>query len=492
MILIDPKRIELNHYESIPHLLTPVVSSPKEASAVLANCLAEMERRYERLSSVRARNLNEANRAFRQRGEHDAAVPARRDRRARRPDDGRAAGGGGRGHPPRAEVARRRHPPRARDAAAVRRRHHRHDQGERPVAHRVRRLVADRLARHPRHGRRRVAARPGRHALQAARHVAAPARAGRVRLRGGDRARRRADRASASRSSTRAISSCPRSSPTRTHGDDHGEFDPDDDPLLDRAIEIVVQTQTASVSLLQRRLRVGYTRAGRLVDMLERRGIISGYEGSKPRRVLVDEAAVERLGSASDPERGSVERHFPRDSCARAVPLHVRRTRARIAREPVFGLGGQVKLSRWIASAASSRSWRTVAASRRSRRREGTGGAEGLVHRSAGERHRQVHGQGLQPEPAEGPERREGEARHHRAALQSNATSDYAPNFNTAIRKGAKLVIAAGFLLANTEATYAKKFPNVDFAITDYTVHTAPFADKKGNVLPASRRTSRA
>jgi len=68
--------------------------------------------------------------------------------------------------------------------------------------------------------------------------------------------------------------------------------------------------------------------------------------------------------------------------------------------------------------------------------------------------------------------------------LQSNSTSDYAPNFNTAIRKGAKLVIAAGFLLANTEATYAKKFPNVDFAITDYTVHTAPFADKKGNVLP--------
>jgi S-DNA-T family DNA segregation ATPase FtsK/SpoIIIE len=68
------------------------------------------------------------------------------------------------------------------------------------------------------------------------------------------------------------------------------EFDPDEDPLLDKAIEIVVQTQTASVSLLQRRLRVGYTRAGRLIDMLERRGIISGYEGSKPRRVLIDES----------------------------------------------------------------------------------------------------------------------------------------------------------------------------------------------------------
>ena len=56
---------------------------------------------------------------------------------------------------------------------------------------------------------------------------------------------------------------------------------------------------TASVSLIQRRLRVGYTRAGRLIDMLERRGIISGYEGSKPRRVLVDEAELERFVTAS-------------------------------------------------------------------------------------------------------------------------------------------------------------------------------------------------
>ena len=76
--------------------------------------------------------------------------------------------------------------------------------------------------------------------------------------------------------------------------EDDGEFDPDEDPLLERAIEIVVQTQTASVSLIQRRLRVGYTRAGRLIDMLERRGIISGYEGSKPRRVLVDASQLEQ------------------------------------------------------------------------------------------------------------------------------------------------------------------------------------------------------
>ena len=64
----------------------------------------------------------------------------------------------------------------------------------------------------------------------------------------------------------------------------------------------MAQTQTASVSLIQRRLRVGYTRAGRLIDMLERRGIISGYEGSKPRRVLVSEAELARVLSET-PER---------------------------------------------------------------------------------------------------------------------------------------------------------------------------------------------
>jgi S-DNA-T family DNA segregation ATPase FtsK/SpoIIIE len=89
----------------------------------------------------------------------------------------------------------------------------------------------------------------------------------------------------------------PEPPPGEAGGDVDDEFDPDSDPLLDRAIEVVVQAQTASTSLLQRRLRVGYTRAGRLIDMLERRGIISGYEGSKPRRVLIDEAQLDRIPS---------------------------------------------------------------------------------------------------------------------------------------------------------------------------------------------------
>jgi S-DNA-T family DNA segregation ATPase FtsK/SpoIIIE len=74
-----------------------------------------------------------------------------------------------------------------------------------------------------------------------------------------------------------------------------GDTDPDTDPLLEEAIALVAQMGTASTSMLQRRLRLGYTRAGRLIDMLERRGVISGYEGSKPRQVLITEADVPRV-----------------------------------------------------------------------------------------------------------------------------------------------------------------------------------------------------
>src|SRR6202020_689947 len=87
---------------------------------------------------------------------------------------------------------------------------------------------------------------------------------------------------------------------------DEPEFNPDEDPLLDEAIALVAQMGTASTSMLQRRLRLGYTRAGRLIDMLERRGIISGYEGSKPRQVLIGEGDVPRiLTHLAEAERGS-------------------------------------------------------------------------------------------------------------------------------------------------------------------------------------------
>lgn len=69
----------------------------------------------------------------------------------------------------------------------------------------------------------------------------------------------------------------------------------DSDELLPDAIELVVNEGQASISLLQRRLRVGYARAARLVDEMEIRGIVGGYEGSKPRKVLVDKDDLENL-----------------------------------------------------------------------------------------------------------------------------------------------------------------------------------------------------
>src|SRR4051812_14655043 len=66
---------------------------------------------------------------------------------------------------------------------------------------------------------------------------------------------------------------------------------------------------------------------------------------------------------------------------------------------------------------------------------------------------------------------------------QSNAVSDYIPNMTAAVRANSDLVIAAGFLLADATATMAKRFPDTKFAITDYPVEAAPFADKKGKPL---------
>jgi basic membrane protein A len=67
--------------------------------------------------------------------------------------------------------------------------------------------------------------------------------------------------------------------------------------------------------------------------------------------------------------------------------------------------------------------------------------------------------------------------------LQSNSASDYLPNLTQAIRRKANLIISAGYLLAPATATVAKKYPNTNFAITDYPVEAAPFANKNGKVL---------
>jgi S-DNA-T family DNA segregation ATPase FtsK/SpoIIIE len=294
MILVDPKRIELNHYESIPHLLTPVVSSPKEASAVLLNVVTEMERRYERLAQVRARGLPEANRAFRKRGEPElpyllVVIDELADLMMVSPQDVEDA------------IIRLAQKSRAVGIHLVL-------ATQRPsvdvITGMIKANVPSRIAfavSSQTDSRVILDSNGAESLLGQGDMLYKPL--GTSRLQRVQGAYVTEDEVALIVEQTRVqreqeVDETFLQAPQAFADDadsEEGDFDPDEDPLLDRAIEVVVAAQTASVSLLQRRLRVGYTRAGRLIDMLERRGIISAYEGSKPRTVLVGEADLERL-----------------------------------------------------------------------------------------------------------------------------------------------------------------------------------------------------
>ena len=96
--------------------------------------------------------------------------------------------------------------------------------------------------------------------------------------------------------------------PSKVNGDKEDEDDTID-PLLDEAIEMVIETRTASASFIQRRFKVGYARAGRIIDQMEERGIVSGYQGSKPREVLMSKERWQELKMApsQEPEENNDE-----------------------------------------------------------------------------------------------------------------------------------------------------------------------------------------
>ena len=92
----------------------------------------------------------------------------------------------------------------------------------------------------------------------------------------------------------------------KTEGQIEQEQEDDDtDPFLMDAIDTVVEIGQASTSFIQRRFKVGYARAGRIIDQMEARGIISGYEGSKPRQVLITKERWEELKMGTDPAENS-------------------------------------------------------------------------------------------------------------------------------------------------------------------------------------------
>ncbi len=297
LILIDPKRIELNYYESIPHLLTPVVSSPKEASAVLLNVVTEMERRYERLAQVRARNLAEANRAFRKRGEDElpyllVVIDELADLMMVSPQEVEDS------------IIRLAQKSRAVGIHLVL-------ATQRPsvdvITGMIKANVPSRIAfavSSQTDSRVILDSNGAESLLGQGDMLFKPLGTSRLqRVQGAFVTEEEIamiveqTRSQREQEVDESYLELPQVFASDDEDGDSG-FDPDEDALLDRAIEVVVTAQSASVSLLQRRLRVGYTRAGRLIDMLERRGIISPYEGSKPRRVLISEHDLERVPAA--------------------------------------------------------------------------------------------------------------------------------------------------------------------------------------------------
>jgi DNA segregation ATPase FtsK/SpoIIIE, S-DNA-T family len=294
VVLVDPKQVELNHYEGIPHLLTPVITSPRMAANALQNLVREMEQRYGTMSLARTRSLPELNRAREKRGEPPLpyilcvideladlmmVAPADvEDSIIRLAQKARAVGI----HlflatqSPRVDVITgmiKANVP-SRIAFAV-------------SSQTDSRVILDHNGAESLLGQGDMLFSPvGSSKLQ--------------RIQGAyideeqiaeltDAWRRQGEPEFHEELLEEVESSDGGSS------SDDPEFNPDEDPLLDEAIALVAQMGTASTSMLQRRLRLGYTRAGRLIDMLERRGIISGFEGSKPRQVLITEADVPRI-----------------------------------------------------------------------------------------------------------------------------------------------------------------------------------------------------
>jgi S-DNA-T family DNA segregation ATPase FtsK/SpoIIIE len=305
LVLVDPKQVELNHYDSIPHLLTPVITSPKQAAVALQNLVREMEQRYSYMALARTRNLIEMNKVRASRGEPSLpyilcvideladlmmVAPADvEDSIIRLAQKARAVGI----HlvlatqSPRVDVITgmiKANVP-SRIAFAV-------------SSQTDSRVILDQNGAETLLGQGDMLFAPvGSSRLQRIQGAYVDEeqiaelteqwrRQGEPELR-------------------QELLEAPEEEEAADGGADDG-FDPDEDPLLGDAIRLVAEMQTASTSMLQRRLRLGYTRAGRLIDMLERRGVISGYEGSKPRQVLIGEGDVPRVLAALEERGGAV------------------------------------------------------------------------------------------------------------------------------------------------------------------------------------------
>jgi S-DNA-T family DNA segregation ATPase FtsK/SpoIIIE len=305
LVLVDPKQVELNHYEAVPHLLTPVVTNPKLAANVLSNLIAEMESRYSLMKGARARNIIDYNRIQAEQGEPGlpyilCVIDELADLMMVAPADVESS------------IIRLAQKSRATGIHLVL-------ATQRPstdiITGTIKVNIPSRIAFavSSQTDSRVILDQGGAESLlgQGDMLFRGPGTSKLQRIQGAfvseEEIARITDHWSAQGEPDFEEELLDERTPAKEDPADR-DVDPDQDDLLDEAIQMVVDTETASVSMIQRRLRVGYTRAGRLVDMLERRGVISGYEGSKPRQVLITAADLPRvLAGDADEETPELE-----------------------------------------------------------------------------------------------------------------------------------------------------------------------------------------
>ncbi len=301
LVLVDPKQVELNHYDAIPHLLTPVITSPRLAANALANLIKEMEERYSIMSRARTRNLVELNRHREREGEQPlpyilCVIDELADLMMVAPGE--------------VEDSIIRLAQKSR-AVGI----HLLLATQRPSADIITGMIK---ANVPAHIAFAVSSQTDSRVILDQNGAESLLGQGDMLFRPASESRgARIQGAFITEEEIEKITShwAKQGEPelheelleaVESAGDDTDrDFDPDADDLLGEAISTVVQLGSASTSMLQRRLRIGYTRAGRLIDMMERRGVISGYEGSKARQVLITEGDLQRVLDALDEPVGA-------------------------------------------------------------------------------------------------------------------------------------------------------------------------------------------
>ena len=286
MVLIDPKRVELSQFARVPHLITPVVTDVKKAANALAWAVAEMERRYEVLEKIGVRSVEGYNdRAETQMPYVVVVIDELADLMMQ-------AGA-------KVEDAIIRLAQKAR-AVGI----HIVVATQRPsvdvITGMIKANVPSRIAFavSSQVDSRVILDSPGAEALLGMGDMLyKPVSAARPsRVQGAFISEAEVDRvvsatveAASGRAEARFVEEVTEPRSVKEENDE-----PDDD-LLPEAASFVVSTQQASVSAVQRRFRVGYSRAGRIIDALERKGVVGPYEGSKSRAVVASAMDLESM-----------------------------------------------------------------------------------------------------------------------------------------------------------------------------------------------------